>query len=84
MLVVPWQITDGLGFPIYNALMSLWFLLVAAPLGVALTPQLGIMAFVFARLTGMLAFLFTCSMCTDAPSRGFSLFFPAWRKFLLF
>jgi len=53
MLIVPWQIADGLGFPWANALLGSWWLVTAVVLGVILTPLLGIRGMAFSRLIGM-------------------------------
>lgn len=55
MLIVPWQIADGLGFPWANALLSLWWLLCTALLAIFLTPLFGIEGMAYSRLIGMAA-----------------------------
>jgi O-antigen/teichoic acid export membrane protein len=54
LLIVPWQIADGLGFPWANALLSLWWLLTTALLAIFLTPRMGIQGMAWSRLIGML------------------------------
>jgi O-antigen/teichoic acid export membrane protein len=54
MLIVPWQIADGLGFPGRNALLSLWWLAATVSLALFLTPRLGIMGMAYSRLIPML------------------------------
>jgi O-antigen/teichoic acid export membrane protein len=53
MLVVPWQIADGLGFPWANALLGSWWLVCAIIFGILLTPMLGIRGMAYSRLIGM-------------------------------
>jgi O-antigen/teichoic acid export membrane protein len=53
ILVVPWQLADGAGFPGVNSRVALVWLLVAAPLGVLLVPWLGVEGPAIARLAAM-------------------------------
>ncbi len=53
MLIVPWQIADGLGFPWANALLSMWWLICTALLAIFLTPRFGIEGMAYSRLIGM-------------------------------
>ena len=55
MGIVPWQMTDGLGHPGRNALLTLWWVIVSIPLIVWLTPMLGIEGTAYARLIGVLS-----------------------------
>ena len=53
MLVVPWQIADGLGFPGCNAFVSVLWLLIGIPAAALLTPRWGILGVACARLAAM-------------------------------
>jgi O-antigen/teichoic acid export membrane protein len=53
--IVPWQMADGLGYPGRNALLALWWVVVAIPLIIWLTPVLGIQGTACARLSGVLS-----------------------------
>jgi O-antigen/teichoic acid export membrane protein len=53
MMVVPWQIADGLGCPIYNVMLNLWWLAVSMALGIWLTPIIGLKGFMIGRLVSM-------------------------------
>jgi O-antigen/teichoic acid export membrane protein len=53
MLIVPWQIADGLGFPWANALLGSWWLVSTVILGIFLTPGMGIRGMAYSRLIGM-------------------------------
>lgn len=55
MLIVPWQIADGLGFPWANALLGSWWLICTVILAVFLTPVMGIRGMAISRLLGMIA-----------------------------
>jgi O-antigen/teichoic acid export membrane protein len=54
LLIVPWQLADGLGFPGRNSFLSLWWLVATVLLAVFLTPRLGIMGMAYSRLIPML------------------------------
>jgi O-antigen/teichoic acid export membrane protein len=54
MLIVPWQIADGLGFPGSNALLGLWWLVATVLLALFFTPRLGLMGMAYSRLIPML------------------------------
>lgn len=54
MLIVPWQLADGLGFPGSNALLGLWWLVATVLLAIFFTPRLGIMGMAYSRLLPML------------------------------
>jgi hypothetical protein len=54
MVVIPWQMADGLGFPHWNALLALLWLVVAVLLSIILTPAWRIMAPAWARLVAVL------------------------------
>lgn len=53
LLVVPWQIADGLGYPWLSALLSLWWLMSTVMLAVFLTPRYGIQGMAYSRLLAM-------------------------------
>jgi O-antigen/teichoic acid export membrane protein len=53
LLIVPWQIADGSGFPGRNAAVSVLWLLIGIPVAALLTPKLGIRGTAFARLAAM-------------------------------
>lgn len=53
LLIVPWQIADGLGFPGANALVSVLWLVIDIPLAILLTPRFGIVGVACARLVAM-------------------------------
>ena len=54
LLVVPWQIADGLGYPWLSALLSLWWLVSTILLAVFLTPRFGIQGMAYSRLLPMM------------------------------
>lgn len=54
LLVVPWQIADGLGYPWLSALLGLWWLLSTVSLAVFLTPRFGIQGMAYSRLLPMI------------------------------
>jgi len=49
LVVVPWQIADGIGFPRWNAVMSLVWLLLIPPLAITLVGRVGILGMAYAR-----------------------------------
>jgi peptidoglycan biosynthesis protein MviN/MurJ (putative lipid II flippase) len=53
LLIVPWQIADGSGFPGRNGAVSVLWLLISIPVAALLTPKFGIRGIAFARLAAM-------------------------------
>jgi len=53
LLIVAWQVADGLGFPSRNAILSLIWLAIVVPVGIWLTPRLNILGLAWARLLAM-------------------------------
>lgn len=53
LLIVPWQIADGSGFPGRNAVVCVLWLLIGIPVAALLTPMMGIRGTAFARLAAM-------------------------------
>jgi O-antigen/teichoic acid export membrane protein len=53
MMIVPWQIADGIGFPGINAILCLFWLVCTSVLGIILTGKIGLSGFAWARLAGM-------------------------------
>jgi O-antigen/teichoic acid export membrane protein len=53
MIIVPWQIADGIGFPGINAILCLFWLVCTSVLGIILTGKIGLCGFAWARLAGM-------------------------------
>ena len=49
LAVVPWQIADGIGFPRWNAVLSLVWLLFMIPLAITLVGRMGILGMAYAR-----------------------------------
>jgi O-antigen/teichoic acid export membrane protein len=58
MMVVPWQIADGLGVPRLNVNLSVCWFLFPVLFGVWLTPSMGAKAFVWGRLASMIGIPF--------------------------
>jgi O-antigen/teichoic acid export membrane protein len=54
IVIVPWQIADGLGFPGRNALVVLWWSTVTIIMALFLTPRMGIMGMAYSRLIAVL------------------------------
>ncbi len=51
-LIIAWQFIEGFGYPVYNMMFSLLWLIISVPLMLVLTSRYGIEGTAFARLAG--------------------------------
>jgi O-antigen/teichoic acid export membrane protein len=58
LTIVSWQLSEGLGFPKYNAWQSFLWLVISIPLMIFLSYDYGIIGVAVARLLGILNFIF--------------------------